>query len=130
MFFYLGGCLDAPYVYTPPVHSYIPYIHMPPRGVHTPICSPYSSVHLYVLRGGCKEPPYMWDTSLTPPPVWGCLPFSCTPTKLLASLCISRFWGYWYVIWGFFLLLGFGGCSPSIGVQGASAHVMSICSFL
>ena len=62
-------------------------------------------------------------------PCMGCLPFSFT--KLLTSLCISRFHGYWYVIWGFFPSVGiWGGCSPSIGVLGASAHEMSICSFL
>ena len=72
----------------------------------------------------------MLDISLTPPPVWGCLPFSCTLTKLLASLCIGIFQGYWYAIWGFFPSVGFGGCSPSIGGSGGISKWMSICSFL
>ena len=45
---------------------------------------PHIPVHLYVFRGfwmlgDCKGPPYMLNTSFTPPPVWGYLPFSLHP---------------------------------------------------
>ena len=72
-------------LYTP-IHLYAPYICMPP-GVYTPICSPYFSVQLYVPRasaccGGLKGPPYMWDTSLTPP-LYGVSPLQLHPHKVV-----------------------------------------------
>ena len=53
------------------------------------------------------------------------------PTHLLASLCISMFQGYLYVIWEFFPYAGvWGGVPPSVGGFGASAHGVSLCFFL
>ena len=64
-------------------------------------------------------------------PVWGASPPVAPPTKLLTSLCISWFQGYWYVIWGIFpYCWGLGGVPHLLGVLGPSAHGMSICSFL
>ena len=72
----------------------------------------------------------MWNTSLTPPPIWGASPSGAPPHKVVDFPCISRFQGYWYVIWGFFLLWGLRGVPHLLGVLGASAHGMSICLFL
>ena len=106
-----------------------------PRGVYTQY-PPFSSVHLYVLRGfcmlwgGCKGPPYMLNTYLTPPPVWGCLSFSLHPHSFIGSPV------HWYVSgisvchMGIFpLCWGFGGVPHLLGVLGASVNGMSICSF-
>ena len=94
------------------------YVCMPLRGVHTPHISPYSSVHLYVLRGFCM----LWGVVrgllhvryiLYTSPCMGVSPLMFIPTHPLASLCIGMFWGYLYVIWGIFpLCWGFWGCSP------------------
>ena len=110
-----------------PPCSYAPHMFIDPctfvcpLWVYTPHMFPYSSVHLYVLRGfcmlwDCKGPPYLLDTSLTPPSVWGCLPICLHPTDLFASPCICMFQGYLYVIWGIFpSSWGFGGVFPSVG---------------
>ena len=120
-----------------PVDSYTPIHLYASRGVHPPICSPYSCASVYSQRllhvvGGCKGLPYVLDTSLTPPLYVGAYPsVACPHTQLLASLCISMFWGYPYVMWAFSLLLGVWGCSPiSWGFWGHISTLMSICSFL
>ena len=51
-------------------------------------------------------------------PCMGVPPLQLHPTKLLTSLSISRFQGYWYVIWGFSPSVGVWGCSLSIGGAG------------
>ena len=73
----------------------------------------------------------MLDTSLTPLPVWGASPSVYNPHSLIGypvhgyvsgiSVCLMEI---------FPLCWGFGGCSHLLGVLGASAHGMSICSFL
>ena len=131
MFFILGGCLDTPMFMQPPVHSYIPQGCTHPHMFPIPLCICMFS-EAFACCGGCKGLPYVLGHLPYTTPVWGCLLFSCTPhTQLLASLCISMFWGYLYVMWAFSLLLGVWGCSPSVGdSRGTSALVMSICSFL
>ena len=106
---WVSGCSPT---FVWPIHSYAP------RGVHPLPCLPYSSVHLYVLRGFCMlwevvKFLYMLDTS----PCMGVLPHMFTsPTHLMASLCISMFWGCLYVIWGKFpLCWRFGGVTSSVG---------------
>ena len=100
--FYTWGCLDASYVHTS--HMFIC-----PLGVYAPICPPYSSVHLYVLRGFCMlcevvrgllHVRHLLYTS----PIGGCLPLCLPFSHSLAFLCISMLWGYLYVIWGIFPL--------------------------
>ena len=135
MFLYLGVsgyplCLYAPICSYDPIHLYAP------RGVHTTHVSPYSSVHLYVFRGFCM----LWGVVRGPihvghfpytSPCMGVPPSIYTPTHLLASLCIGMFWGYLYVIWGFLPYVdGLGVLPHLLGFWGASAHGMSICSFL
>ena len=125
--------LDTPYICTP-LHLYASYIHTPP-GMYTPICPPFSSVHLYVLRllhvvGGCKGPPYMLDTSLTPP-LYGVPPLQFTPPLICWLPCASVCFRDICMSYGDFSpYVGGLGCSPSVGVLGASVHEMSICSFL
>ena len=133
MFFLLGRVSGCPLSFINPL-----YICMP-TGVYTPpICSPYCasvcSQRLLHVVGGCKGPPYMLDTSLTHPPVWGASPSVCTPTPFFASLCISMFWGYQYVIWGFFpSVRGLEGVLPSVGGSGGistwGAHVLILVHF-
>ena len=112
----------------PPVHSYAP------RGVQ-PHMSPFSSVHLYVLRDFCMlwrvlRAPYMLDTSLTPPLYGGTSPSVYTPLICwlpCASVCfrdICMSYGDFPICWGF------GGVPHLLGVLGASADEMSLCSFL
>ena len=98
------------------------FIHT--QGCIHPHMSPYSSVHLYVLRGFCMlwgvvgtlrcwmspfhagHLHHMVDASL----------YVLPPTHWLASLCIILFWGYLHVIWGIFpLCWRFGGVPPSVG---------------
>ena len=72
----------------------------------------------------------MLDTSFTPPCI-GMPPHQFTPpTHWLASLCISMFWGYLYVIWKIFLMLGFGDGPPSVGGFGGistwGVHMLSL----
>ena len=104
-----------------------------PVCLYTPIC-PHTPVHQYVLRGFCM----LWGVVIGPLTCWtlplhlllygGASPSVYTPTHSWAPLCIGMFWRYLYVIWGFFLILGvFPICW---GFWGASAHGMSICSFL
>ena len=116
------------------------YIHIP-QGVYTPpICSPYSYVHLYVLRGFCmlwgivRDPHTCWTLPLLLPLYGGASPSVCTPTPFLASLCISMFWGYQYVIWGFFpSVRGLGGVPHLLGVLGGistwDTHVLILVHF-
>ena len=98
-------CSYAPYICTP-----LMFI-CPPRNVHTThmatilLWASVCSHRLLHVVGGCKGPITCW----TPPlhlPLYGCLPFGYTPTYSLASLCINTFWGYMYVIWGFFPFVG------------------------
>ena len=127
MFFILGGVSGCPLHLYAPICSYAPcmFIHSP--GVYTPpICSPYSSVHLYVFRsfaccgGGCKGLPFVLGHFPYTTPVWGCLPFICTPTLSCG------FPVHWYVLGisiycvGIFPSVeGFGGVPPiSWGVWG------------
>ena len=110
---YLGVVWTPPTFVHPHMFVHALYVHMPPRGVHSPYV-PHTPVHLYVLRGFCilwgvVRASYMLDTSLTSP-VWGCLPLYLPCTHSLASLCIGMFWGHLYVIWGIFpVCWGFGG---------------------
>ena len=111
-----------------------------PQGcTHTPTCAPYSSVHLYVLRllhvvGGCKEPPYILDTSFTPP-LYGVPPLQFTPHSFIS------FPVHWYVLgisvyhtgifplcWGFWSvphLLGFFG-----GISRWDVHMLILVYFV
>ena len=94
---------------------------MPPRGVHTPTCPPYScasvcSQRLLHVVGDCKGPPYMLDTSFTPPPVWGCFHFRFYPHPFVG------FPVHWYVLGisvcymgNISLMLGVWGVPPSVG---------------
>ena len=79
MFFILGGCLNAPtfiqspYVWMPPVHLNTP------TGVHPHmfpllLCASVCSQSLWHVVGGCKGPPYMWNTSLHLPLYGGATP--------------------------------------------------------
>ena len=124
-----------------PLHLYATYncmhlyIHTLPRGVTPPVC-PHTPVHLYVLRGFCM----LWGVVrgllhvrhlLYMSPCMGVSPLTFTPTQLLASLCISMFQGYLYVIWGIFSLCVYLGVFPHLlGFFGASAHGVSMCLFL
>ena len=67
-------------------------------------------------------------------PCMGVPPLQLHPTKLLTSLCISRFQGYWYVIWGFFPSVGVWGVSSSIGGAGGIStwdiHMFILLHFL
>ena len=126
-------CLYTPICLYVPIHSYAPW------DANTPICPPYSSMHLYVLGGICMllgvvggplhvgHLPYMLDTS----PIWGMPPhMSYTPTHWLAYLCICMFRWCLHVIWGIFpLLLGVWGAFPHIlGVYGASSTCQALVS--
>ena len=124
-----------------PLHSYASctfvcplYVHTPP-GVYTPHMSPIlgasvCSHRLLHFVGGCKEPPYMLDTSFTPPPVWGCLPLGfhlpficCLPCSSICfrNICMS---------YGDFPLMfvAWGGVPPSDGGFGSistwDAHML------
>ena len=75
----------------------------------------------------------MWDTSLTPA-LYGGASHLVAPTKLFASLCISMFQGYWYVIWGIFPFVQVGGCFPSIevlgGISTCDVHMLILVHFV
>ena len=95
------------------------------------LCASVCSQRLLHVVGGCKGPLTCW----TPPlhlPCIGVPPLQFTlSTYLLASLCISMFRGYLYVIGGIFpLCWGCGGVPHLLGVLGASSHGVSICLFL
>ena len=129
--FYTWECLDAPTFIHHHVQSYASLYVCTPLGVYTPpICSPYSCVSvcsqrlLYVL-GGCKGPPICWAPPLHLPLYKGASPSVYMPTHSLASLCISMFGGYLYVIWGILPLCW--GCSPICWGFGASPCGVSIC---
>ena len=120
------------YLCMPPVHLYA-LRGVPPYDPHTP-------VHLYVLRCFCmlwgvvRGPLTCWTLSLHLPLYGGTSPSVCTPTHSLTSLCISMFWGYWYVIWGFFPSVGgLGQCFPVVGGSGGistwDAHVLILVHF-
>ena len=125
-----------PPTFTDP-HKFIhPHTFIPPGCTHSPTCPPYSSVHLYILRGFYM----LWGVVRGPLTGW-ILPLHLpllgvpslqftTPTHLLASLCMSMFWGYLYVILGFFPYVGGLGVFPICWGFGASAHGVSICLFL
>ena len=126
--FYTWGCLDAL------ICSNTPYICMPLY-----ICTPQQCTPPYVplllcicmfpeasaCCGGVVRGLLHVGTSLTPPPVWGCLPM-LHPTHSLASLCSSMFQGYLHVIWGIFsLCLRFEGVPSSVrGFGGISTWVV------
>ena len=102
----------TPYVCTPL------YIH--PQGCthpHMPaiLCAAMFSEALHVV-GGCKGLPFVLGYFPYTTPIWGCLPFICTPhTQLLVS-CASVCFGDISLSCGYFsLLLGFGGVPPSVG---------------
>ena len=90
------------------------HIHTHARGVHTPICSPYSSLHLYDLIGfcmlwGCKGPLTCW----IPPLYGGASPSVHTPHSFIG------FPVHWHVLGipvcymgNISLVLGVWGCSP------------------
>ena len=109
-----------------PVHSYAP------RGVHPPY-SPilvYASVwvwRLCMLWGVVMGSPLCWDTLLTPSlhPHTQSLGVPRVPCALVCFRDISMLCGHSLLsvrVWGCF--------SHLLGVEGASAHEMSICSFL
>ena len=100
------------------------FVH-PPYVPHT-LCAFVCSQRLLYVVGGCKRLPYVLRHFPYTTTVWGCLPFSCIPhTQLLASLCISMFQGYPYVMWLFFpSVRGFGDVPPiSRGFWGAHQHL-------
>ena len=136
MFLYLGGCLDAPYICMPAYVCTPPYISMP-RVYRPPTCSPYSSVHLCSQRllhvvGGCKGLLFVLGHFPYTTPIWGCLPFICTPhNQLLVPCALVCFMDICMSCGHFPFCWGFGGVPPSFGgFWGTSALVMSICSFL
>ena len=116
----------------------LPYIHMPPEVPTPPICPPYSSLPLYVLRGFCMlsgvvggplhvgHLPYMLDTF----PVWGASPYVLHPlTHWLASLCICMFLGISTCDMGNIpLMLGVREASAPLGVH--MLHLVPSCSSL
>ena len=73
----------------------------------------------------------MLDTSVTPPPVWG-LPLSITPPFIHWLPYASECFGDICMSYGDFIpyVWGLGVFSHLLGVLGASAHGMTICSFL
>ena len=124
MFFILGGSGCPPMFVHP--HTFI----CPQGCTHTTTCPPYSCasvcsqrlLHIVGVVRGCLFVGHLYTS-----PCMGVPPIQLTPpTHSLASLCISMFWGYLYVIWGFFPYVGgLEGCSPiSWGFRGISTwHV-------
>ena len=109
------------------------YIHMPhtficcPRGVHTPICPPYSSAFvcsqkLLHVVGVIRMPLHVGHPLYTSP--WMGASLQLHPsTHLLASLCIGIFRGYLHHMGNISLCWGFGGMFPQLlGFFGASAQ--------
>ena len=118
--FYTWRCFNVP------LHSYAPHVHMPPYicmppGVYTtPIC-PYTPLCICMLSEasacceGCKGTPYMLDTSVTPPPVWGCLP-SCYTRHSFVGFPVHRYVsGISVCHMGIFLSLSQFSCIKKIG---------------
>ena len=116
MFFCTWGCLDAPYIHKP--HTFVhPHTFKHPQGCTHPYMFPIllcicmfseASACCGVLQGASLHLGHFPFTS----PVWGAFPSVASLTKLLTSLCISRFKGYWYVIWGFIPPVGVWGVFP------------------
>ena len=118
--FYTWGCLDALHMFIHPLYVCMHPVHLyAPRGVHTPICPPYSSVHLYVLRAfvcyrGLEGVPLHVGHPLYTSTLYGVPPLQLHPLHSIhwlphASVCFGDI----YVIWGIFpLYWGFEGCSP------------------
>ena len=138
MFFILGGVSGChyvctpPYIPMPPVHLYAPRgVHTPPYVPHTPQCICMFS-EASACCGGCKGPPYMLDTSLTPSPCMRVPPLQFTPQLICWLPCASVCFRDICMPYGdFSLMLEFGDVPPSVGGSGGeSAHGMSICSFL
>ena len=124
MFFILGGCVDAPHVCMTHTLIYPLYIYTSP-GVHTLphmspmlLCASVCSQRLLHVVQGYNWPPYMLDTSLTPPTGWGASPSVYTPTHSLATLCIGMFRDI-CMSWGYFPYVGsLGDVPPSVGGSG------------
>ena len=135
MFFILGGCLDAPYIHM------APYVHMPLSmfichlGVYTPICSPYCcasvcSQRLLHVVGVVRDPLSCGTLPLDLPIYGGASPLVATPLSCWLP-CASVGFRDIGVIWAFFPSVGVWGVFPIYwGCWGASANVMSICTFL
>ena len=117
MFLY-WGCLDTSHIFMPNT-----FVHL--RGADTLICPPYSSVHLYVLRGfcmlwgGCRGPfhgghlPYMLDTS----PCMGVPPHVLHPHSLVGfpvHLCFGD------------ICMCYGEYSPYVGDLGVFPHMLGV----
>ena len=126
-----------PHVCTPPYVHMPPYICMPPGVYKLPICLPYSSssvcsqrlLHFVGVVRGLLHVRHL----LTPPLYGGASPY-VYPTHSLASLCISMFWGYLYVIWGIFPYVGDLGVFPNLlgfwGHQHMGCPCAYSCTFL
>ena len=101
------------------------------------LCASVCSHRMLHVVGSHKGIPYVLGHFSYTTPVWGCLPFSCSPhTQLLASLCISMFWGYLYAMWGFFpFVRGFWGIPPLVGgswghISTCDAHMLILVHFV
>ena len=136
MFLYLGGIWTHPMFVCPCMFICPLYVHMP-RGVHppyaphTPLCSCMflEALHVWgVVWGSFFLLGHFPYTTL----VWGSLPFICTPYTQLLVPCASVCFGDINMLCGHFpFCWGLGGVPPiSLGVLGASALEMFICSFL
>ena len=108
-----------PYMYVCPL-----YVHTPPWGIHTPICPPNSSVHLYVLRGFSllwavvKGPLYGGYLPYTSP-CMGVPPLQFTPPLIHWLPCASVCFGDICMLYGeYFPYVGGWGCSPFVGIFG------------
>ena len=124
-----------PGLYTP-IHLYTPCMFICPQGCthpiypHTVLCLCVFLEALHVV-GGCNGLPFVLGHPPLHHPVWGCLPFITSPHSAVHSLCIDIVSGISVCYVGISLLSGrVWGCFPhQLGV-GASAHEMSLCSFL
>ena len=116
MFFILGGCLDAPYVFMPLYICTPPGVYTPPYVPHTPLCICMFS-EASACCGGCKGPLTCGTLPLHLPLYGGASPSVAPPTKLLTFLCISRFQGYLVCHMGIF---------PPVGIQGSVPHLLGV----
>ena len=124
MFFILGGVSGCPlYVHTPPVCPYAPHRCTHPHVTHTPLCICMFS-EAFACCGGVRGSLMCWTLPLHHP-YMGVPPLQLhSHTQLLASLCISIFWGYLYVMWAVYPSIGGLRVFPhQYGVLGAHQHL-------
>ena len=100
-----------------PIHLYIPQGCTHPPYVPILLCASVCSQRLLHVVGVVRGPLHVGHFPYIPL-YGGASPSVACPTKLLASLCISIFQGYWYVIWGFFPSVGVWGVPHLLGMLG------------